>query len=112
MSEEIKIGSTVWVFDPNRRIYERNDRGGPIYKEHWRQEKIVSDTSRSWVLEYGRKIPKRGEHFGICLNESELNDACYVNDCRYHISELINRLLDAEKLRKIAAIVGYIQNSK
>ena len=44
----VSVGSTVWVFDVNRRVYrerkpgETYAGGGPIWREHWAPRKIVS----------------------------------------------------------------------
>lgn len=100
------IGSTVWMFDQNRRIYKDN-RSGPIYREYWRPIKITSETTRSWITERGNKIPKKGEHNGYCFTEQEVNDKSWVEDNRYKIAEAVNWMRDVETLRAVAKLAGY-----
>lgn len=60
------VGTDVWIFDRNRRVYRKNDRGysygAPLYREKWVRLKIVGETSRSWVVDSHLmlKIPKKG----------------------------------------------------
>src|SRR5690348_13336803 len=76
----LAVGSTIWVFDCNRRVYAKDGRGGPIYREHWRPVKIASETSRSWITDWGQKVPKKGEHHGVCFTEKEVDDKSWVED--------------------------------
>ena len=49
MSALLTIGSTLWEFDPNYRVYG-SDRGAPIYAEHFRPVTITGETPRSWLV--------------------------------------------------------------
>jgi len=51
----MKIGSKVWRFDSNRRVYERDERGDKrlIYAEHFYEATITGETSRSWIVDGG-----------------------------------------------------------
>lgn len=115
MSERIAIGSAIWIFDQNRRIYPKAGKGrlwasgGPIYREHWTPAKITGETSRSWITDrYGRKIPKKGEHPGVAFTQKEVDDAVWMHDHRYRVSELAARCQDVEIVRQIAKLVGYV----
>ena len=105
--EDLKIGDFVWVFHENRRIYAEGGHGGPIWREHWVLEKIASQTSRSWIFDFGMKIPKKGPTPpGILLSRSELDDACYVKENTYRISELVRSVRSANVLRKIELLIN------
>lgn len=115
-SEPLKVGSTVWVFDANRRVYppkkpgEIYSSGGPIYREHFVAQEIVNETSRSWVLKWSdRKLPKKrnAEHPEYFISEAEIEGQCYLNDHRYKIAQKVERIASVETLKQIAALVGY-----
>ncbi len=112
MNEPIGIGSTIWIFDENHRVYHKDtagrSEGGPIYREHWRPVVITGETSRSWIIgsRWDLKIPKHGPHPAACFTEAEMNDYCWANDYRSKVVRCVERC-DAAKLRQIAAIVGY-----
>jgi len=105
------IGATAWVFDENRRIYAKGEDGrslgdGPIWREHWRPEKITSETSRSWVTEYKTKIPKRNrDPRWFALTQLEIDEQAYVHENRYRIIEAVSRVSDASTLRAIEAVL-------
>jgi len=117
------VGSTVWIFDGNRRVYAKEElmagklwpSGPPIWREHWRTTAIKGETRVSWILENGRKISKRdlvaGKVRGVLTSEADLDAACYVNEHAHAISERVRRLAGGQKaaevLRQIAALVGY-----
>ena len=111
MSEERKY-PRVWVFDINRRIYRKPEpgqiysTGGPIYREHWEERKVVGETSRSWVLSCGRKIPKKRRE-DVCFSEEEVDDKVWVNDHRYKIMRKVESVRDPSTLKAIAELVGY-----
>lgn len=97
----------VWVFDCNRRIYPKKKPGeypNSIWREHWGEEEIVDETSRSWVTKWGQKIPKKGGK-GICFSEEELDKLCWINDNRVRLHNEVLRCDDYEKLRRINEIL-------
>lgn len=107
------IGSTVWVFDIDRRVYS-SARSGPIYREHFVAHRIVEETPRSWVLDNGMKFNKatkesardnRGYKKRL-FDETQVNDACFVNDHRAELSRAVLMCDDAETLRRIAAVLA------
>jgi hypothetical protein len=107
------IGETVYIFDENRRVYHRNEKGNacaaPIYREHFRPDVIVSETSVSWVTRKGHKIPKKRVRF---YTEQGMNDKCWLNDHRYQIISKIQLNDDPEILRKIADLIGYLPTAR
>jgi hypothetical protein len=121
----VGVGSTVWIFDENRRVYAKGEMmagklwpsGPPIWREHWRPVTITGETRVSWLLEgyYGRKISKRdlaaGTVRGVLTSEADLDAACYVHEHASKIGDRVGRISGgqkaAEALRQIAALVGY-----
>jgi hypothetical protein len=110
------IGQTIYVFDINRRVYPKRPPGaaylgeGPIYREHWRAEKVVGETRVSWVLEFGRKVPKdqaKARKQGVVFTAQEVDDDCWLKSHRYRIVNDISRIDDPALLRKIADLIGY-----
>ena len=99
----------VWVFNPHRRVYEKN-RSAPIWREHWVRKQIIGETSRSWIAEGGPglKIPKNPKtplrH--IAWSEKELDQLCWLNEHRYRIVLNVESLPAAE-LIKVASLIGY-----
>ena len=105
-----KIGDKVWMFDPNRRVYPRDERGrttgGVIYAEHFHQVEIIVETSRSWITDnYGLKASKK-EPQNIFTDEQKAG-MIWIHEHRYRVSDSVYRCHDVEKLRQIAQIIGY-----
>lgn len=110
----IGIGSTVWVFNENRRVYPQREPGrkypigGPIWREHWVPEKITGETSRSWVLTLGRKVPKKGaDRRMFAFSEDEIEKAAWVHSNRYRLADTVRYVEDYERLREIARLADY-----
>lgn len=104
----------VWVFDINRRIYRRDEHGkahgGPIWREHWREEKVVGETSRSWITERGTKVPKKGANSRLfAFSEEEIDRESYVQESRHKIADMVRRLTDHDTLKRVAECIGYQQ---
>ena len=112
MTFPTKVGDTVWVFNENRRIYARDEKGkslggGPIWREHWEKGEILSETSRSWVLRYGEKVPKKGhDPRKYAFSLADIEDQAFVHENRYRISMAVSRNTDAAKLRTIDLILS------
>lgn len=113
MTEKLGIGSTVWHFDQNRRVYTDapKDRiwGDLIYREHWHPVEITGENRRSWITSYG-KAPKNGSHRGWAFSQAEVDDDCWRDEHRSWIGDLrdtVRRCRDRGILRQIAALVGY-----
>jgi len=125
----VAVGSTVWIFDANRRVYADKKLGNgklwpsgpPIWREHWRQHVITGETRVSWLVadyvgdRHPRKISKRdlaaGKVRGVLTSERDLDAACYVNEHAHAVADRVSRLAGGEQaaavLRQIAALVGY-----
>src|ERR1700748_1122106 len=101
-SNQFAVGSKAFVFDQNRRVYERTpdgkSTGGPIYREHFREVTITEETSRSWLVGESRplKYPKKCP---ALFTAEQVEDACWRHDHRVRIIDLVQRA-DAEQLRK------------
>jgi hypothetical protein len=120
LDEVRKVGSTVWIFDANHRVYRkgpdgRSLGGGPIWREHWVKREIRAETSRSWVIgEHWseRKIAKKGEQpWDVCWSEQEITERAYVHDNAPRIADLVTRLRDYDTLKKIAELIDYVEKS-
>lgn len=110
----MKIGDIIWVFDENRRVYNKAGIGGPIWRKHWQEFEVVGETSRSWVVGPNwatSKVPKNrkyhGSHPWFAFSEEELDEICWYHQNRYEIIRFIERSLDYKKLIEVAKFVGY-----
>jgi hypothetical protein len=105
----------VWIFDTNRRVYERDEngraKGGPIWRDHWKEIPIVGETRVSWVSRYGDKIPKKGG-YGIAFSEEEIDRAAFVQEHRSKIVRVLERCQDYDTLIKVAGVLGYMPNAQ
>jgi hypothetical protein len=111
---EVRVGSTVWVFDLNRRQYAKAAPGrlyGPIiWRSHWGPHKIVGETSRSWILdqESGLKVPKRGaDPAWVAFSEADIDKQAWLNENRHSIVRHLERVSDYDTLRAVAQLIGY-----
>lgn len=116
---EVTVGSTVWWFDPNRRVYATDATGHragpPIYHEHWCETTIVSETRASWttkdrqkILKSDRRIHDRYGIKAVKFSRAEVDADVWVHDNRRAIVDAIAAIGDVEKLKRIAEIVGYV----
>jgi hypothetical protein len=111
--EDLKVGSTVWYHDVNHRVYTKPKVGrlwGEIIpRASWRPLKITGETSRSWITASGTKLPKKGEwHPHWVQTESEVDDWEWQRVHCHPIADAVRGLRDADKLRQIAALIGYV----
>jgi hypothetical protein len=104
----------IWAFQPERRIYPKPAPGqkqsqfaAPIWREHWVKTKIVGQSPRNWIGEYGSKYAKADQGIRWVHTEKEVNDLAWVNDNAHKIAECVRRLKDAQSMREIARILGY-----
>ena len=102
---------SVWIFDSSRRVYRRDENGraigGPVWREHWVGHEIVGETSRSWITEFGRKVPKKGG-YGIAFDAAEIDRQEYIHKHRCKIADAVRRCDDYYTLRQIAEMAGYV----
>lgn len=110
----VSVGGTVWVFDLNRRVYRERKpgelyaSGGPIWREHWRPRKVIGETARSWVLEWGAKVPKKGaDPAYFVFSEADIDRRSWVHENQHKISRMVESCNDYETLLKVAAALGF-----
>lgn len=104
----------IFIFDGNHRVYpprkpgELYSHGGPIWREHWVWNEIVSETSRSWVTRRGEKIPKKEPlPRGCAWTKEDIEKKAWVHENLHKITRVLERCGDDEKIRKIAEILEY-----
>lgn len=108
---EIKIGDTYFMFDINRRVYEKDEAGRPrgsaSFRGHFFSVEVKGETSRSWIVgHFSQKVPKK-DPWSVLYTEDMIDDAEWINSHKYRISQDVLRVKDGDKLRQIAAIIGY-----
>jgi hypothetical protein len=107
---DLHIGSEVYVYDENNRVYERDASGraigGAIYREFFRKVPIVAETARKWVTHWGEAFKKNPYESGF-LTEEMVETRVWEKEHRYKIIRITERV-DAETLRKIAEVIGYV----
>jgi len=100
--------------DINRRVYDRDKKGGgPIYREHWEETVITGETSRSWIIgPCAVKIPKKREgHSVYAFSMEEVEDDIWINSNRHKLAECIRKIKDADTLREVAKLIGFKDES-
>ncbi len=119
---ELHVGSTVWIFDYNHRVYAKDASGrsigGPIWREHWVPYKITGETRVSWITDRG-KFPKKPNKRGLFMMSQGMYSALevapypeYIDNEEWRnthariIAERV-RAADVATLRRIAEIIGY-----
>lgn len=129
MKQPLKVGDTIYRYDENHRVYDRNAKGEakgpPIFSGYFRPYRIVGEEKRSWILaavygdgEVSRVQSKLGKHIvdtrpagygGAPMWSSEaMREACIWRHTHgYALSEAVRRCVDLEALKEIARLVGY-----
>ncbi len=107
----MKIGDKVWLFDTNRRIYPKDNRGmgaavmgAPIFSEHFYQVTIDGETSRSWLI--GREKFSKKDPLGIYTDEQK-EDKIWDHVNRYKIIDKIKNC-SVSKLKQINSIIDEV----
>ena len=115
---EIGVGSTIWVFDINRRSYAKPEQGHiwgqNIWREHWGPRKIVAETGRSWVLDRpdGLKVPKKGaDPSRFAFSQLDIDRRAWIEDNRHSIERAVGRVQGYELLQSVAKLIGYQSKS-
>lgn len=100
---DIAVGLLVFAYDVNERVYLKPD-GGAIERYHYVPRLVVSETRVSWVLDNGRKVPKKDLSgvFGLL----DVDDAIWERQHWHRIGDKL-RTVGADKLREVAKIIGY-----
>ena len=122
-TNEIKIGSTLWWFDNNRRVYARDAQdhatGSPIHREHWRETKITGESRASWLTDCGRKFAKATltsrNNYGTVhalASLAEVEAECWIHDHRWSIGDAVQKCKSIATLRAVAALVGYVEGER
>lgn len=117
MDQTLKIGSQIWRFDVNRRVYTKENGHGPVWREHWRPMWIIGETRVSWIVGHTAdsamhsgglvKLPKRTDWpQGWATSQAHIDEAAWAHENRYAISQLIFRL-DPEDLKAVADLIAY-----
>lgn len=109
---DINVGDKFFIFDTNRRVYKRNEKGqatgGPTFRGHFYEVTIDGETSRSWLVGEWKpiKVPK-SDPFSVLYTEEMIADAEWLSEHRYRISSQVQSIKDADVLRKIADLIDY-----
>lgn len=116
MSAQIGIGSTVWLYEENRRVHAKGSgrTGGPIFRGHWAEYKITGETSRSWIVGVDGwekcKLPKKlapaVNEYAPCFSAEELDRRCFVAE-RHKLMQHIGNIRDYDTLKAIADASNY-----
>jgi hypothetical protein len=124
----LKIGDSVWIFQPEHRVYQQDENGrsfgAPIWREHWREHFVIGETSRSWLIGWRKysapgmyvlKLPKSssdriscagGRSATVAFSQAEIDEREWVHDHCHYIANQV-KYLDYATLRKIAELIGY-----
>lgn len=110
----LKIGDTLYHFDGNRRVYQPDRRGPPIYEEHFRPVTIIGETKLSWVVNhYNQKVNKKTlESKPSYADRGYFTKAGMDADIwnHSHRHKIVSKVRDdasIEHLKEIARIIGY-----
>lgn len=113
----IGVGSTVWVFNENHRVYAQGGRAGdgPLWREHWRPLTITGETRVSWIAGKGYgvvKVPKKNPDPRVfAFSEAEIDKRAWVVQNIHRISGKLQFVTDYDVLRKVADLIGYSEPS-
>jgi hypothetical protein len=101
-------------FDVNRRVYEKDGikRNSPYYDEHFVKIKIIEETDKEYICQFGGTINKRSMLYKIdsskrkkVFTEQEKEDDIYVNSKAHYLAELV-RKSGANTLREIERMLS------
>jgi hypothetical protein len=114
----LTIGSRLWLFDQNRRVYPPPKPGqlwsssAPIYAEHFAPHRITNETRTHWVVGAGTRVRKldltsraRGTTQYYFTDEGKA-DHLWCHEHRHTIVDAVNACHDVAKLKAIAATLG------
>ena len=107
-SPKPNIGDTVWYFDPNHRVYNRDANGrrigGPIWREHWRPVEVTGETRLSWIVGHDNyevfRVKKKDWPAKLALSQEHITQLQFVKD-RFKIASDVGKCLDYATLKAI-----------
>ena len=120
MSDEIKVGTSLWAFDENLREWVD---GKMVPGCHFHEVEVTGETPRSWIIGeadsyYGSfKVPKKNpfpdENPRIYTDQMK-EDAVWMEKNRDKISDATSRYsgLSVSKYRQIAKILEIPEDEK
>ena len=119
---DLKIGSTVWYWDENRRVYPKNGGigSGPIEREHWHPVTIFGENKLNWLAGYERhplRINKKdprgeGEKYppALLFSEAEIDRWAANQAVKREVLERVSwsrhRDITEDQFAAIARILG------
>lgn len=125
---ELGIGSKVWVFDVNRRVYKPREgkgyhpSGPPIWREHWVEQVVLGENRASFFVGFAGTMfdPKRLSHYrkvskadvkagkchGVAFSEAEIDRLAWIEVNRHELIERIRRCGDYDVLVQVATLVA------
>jgi hypothetical protein len=119
---ELKIGSTVYLFDLNHRVYPTDENGkrifgvAPIYREHFAPRTITGENNRSWIINQRppikinkKAIAETGRDGNIFADWNEIEKDIWMHDHRHKIIRELQfkHSEDYDLYQKIATMIGY-----
>lgn len=109
MSDDLRIGSRVFIFDPNRRVYERaadgRHAGAPIFSKCFIEVEITAETPRKWKTPSGDAFKKNPYETGF-LTAQMVESKIWEKANRYKIIDKLHHA-SFEQLRAVAKIMDY-----
>lgn len=117
----LKVGSRIWRFDSNRRVYRKPNSfsgGGIIFEEYFQPHVITGETRQSWLVQtttWGGpdKINKqtmleKDRSFTYrWFSDAQKEAAIWKEHHALRLVEYVRQVDDVDKLKQIAALVGY-----
>lgn len=104
------IGDTVFIYNSNRRVYAKDEKGNqygqPLYRQQWVTKTITSETRFSFILDDGTKIKKSTPPESVCLTRQALEDKIWLQAYLFDIERAVGRVRDVNTLKQIAKLAG------
>ncbi len=116
MSTELKVGSTVWLYDSNWE--NRSLKGEAKFRSGFSKRIIYGETKQSWLVgavNDETKVRKRDLTYGhwgggrrdMITSQREIDDLVFVDTHRYKIVKCFEWTRDVALLHEIAELIGY-----
>jgi hypothetical protein len=119
MSDKVGVGSRLWQFDQNRRVYLRDangrSHGGPTYEGHWVEHIVTGEEGRSWLVALLNRDGAPGHQQKVGKSSlgkkyytaAEKATHAWTHLHRHRLADAVLRCADIEVLKRVASIVGY-----